>query len=71
MSKVITAIKTRMTKKNLTTLALTFGTVIAVALIVSFLTACNGFTYGAEDGITLSDITLIDPTTISSPAMRW
>jgi hypothetical protein len=25
----------------------------------------------AEDGIKLSDITLIDPTTISSPAMRW
>ena len=24
-----------------------------------------------EDGIKLSDITLIDPTTISSPAMRW
>jgi len=24
-----------------------------------------------EDGVKLSDITLIDPTTISSPAMRW
>lgn len=39
-----------MNKEKLRTMALTFGTVLAVALIVSLLTACNGFTYGAEDG---------------------